>query len=232
MPHGARCGVRENAAVARIGRTLILTCAAAALGPAGLSAAASGAAPPAESCPPPNVAATTGSPAAGAAPAASSRIVACVGSQPITRATFAHWRSVTRHAERLRPRAAVEEVMGFLLSSEWVLGEARELGVVVSARDVRTSFDRVRQEQFPKRGELTAFLRSSGQTVADLLVRVKLNLLTERIQRRVVAGQQGATAQEQALSRFVSEFKSKWLARTYCLSAYAVSDCGHVQAVL
>jgi hypothetical protein len=122
--------------------------------------------------------------------------------------------------------------MGFLLSSEWVLGEAQELDVVVSASDVRTSFDRIRHEQFPKRGEFTAFLRSSGQAVADVLFRVKLSLLTERIQGRVVAGQQGATAQERALSSFVGEFKSKWLARTYCLPAYAVRDCGHVQAVL
>jgi hypothetical protein len=122
--------------------------------------------------------------------------------------------------------------MGFLISSDWVIGEAQALNVRVSDEEVRRRFDRIRHEQFPKRGEFKAFLKSSGQTVADLLFRVRGNLLSTRIQQRVVAGQHGASAQANALARFVSEFHMKWRAQTYCSAAYAVGDCGHVQAVV
>jgi hypothetical protein len=122
--------------------------------------------------------------------------------------------------------------MSFLISSDWVIGEARDRNIRVSEVEVRRFFDRIRRQQFPKRREFTAFLKNSGQTVADLLFRVRLNLLSTRIQRQIIAGQHGTPAQEHAIAHFVSEFKSKWRAQTYCAPGYAISDCGHVQAAL
>jgi hypothetical protein len=122
--------------------------------------------------------------------------------------------------------------MSFLISSDWTIGEAHALGIEVTAAEVRRAFDHIRREQFHKKGEFTAFLRSSGQTVADLLFRVRLNLLSARMQRQIIVGQHGAGAQEHAITHFVSEFKSKWRAQTYCAPVYALSDCGHVQPVL
>ncbi len=77
------------------------------------------------------------------------------------------------------------EVLGFLISSEWVLGEAANLGVKVSDKEVEKQFDTVKNEQFPKAGEFEKFLKSSGQTVSDLLLRVKLNLLSTKIQQKI-----------------------------------------------
>lgn len=122
--------------------------------------------------------------------------------------------------------------MGFLISSDWVIGEAQDLHLQVSAGQVRRTFDEARREEFPKRGAFQAFLKSSGQTIADLLFRVELNLLSMRIQARVLAGERTQRAKEQALAHFASEFHDKWRAQTYCATAYQVSDCGHIQAVL
>jgi hypothetical protein len=83
--------------------------------------------------------------------------------------------------------------------------------------------------QFPRHRAFKAFLRSSGQTVADLLLRVQLNLLSTRIQQHVLAGNHTGSSRQNTLARFVSEFEMKWRAQTYCLPAYAVHDCGHVQ---
>jgi SurA N-terminal domain len=204
-----------------------------------LASAAQAAQPPsAESCPPPGAVVGGGPPpspppAAIPSPPAASPIVACVGAQSITEALYAHWQNVAKRAGERIPskRALTEEVMAFLISSEWLIGEAQELGVQVSAQQVRRRFDHVRRAQFPKRGEFRRFLRQSGQTVPDLLLRVRLDLLSTKIQRRVMAGQHGA-ARERALAHYVSEFHSKWSARTYCAPAYAISDCGHVQAPL
>ena len=151
-----------------------------------------------------------------------------------TGAVFRHWVGVAKRAEgrHAKTHALIEQVMGFLISSDWLIGEAQNLHVYVSAEEVRHTFHRIRHEQFRKRGEFSAFLRRSEQTVGDILFRVKVNLLSTRILRQVVAGQHGTGAREDALARFVSEFDMKWRAQTYCSPAYAVRDCGHAQAVL
>jgi len=77
------------------------------------------------------------------------------------------------------------EVLGFLISSEWVLGEAANLGVKVSDKEVEKQFATVKNQQFPKAAEFEKFLKSSGQTVSDLLLRVKLNLLSTKIQQKI-----------------------------------------------
>jgi foldase protein PrsA len=79
-----------------------------------------------------------------------------------------------------------QETLGFLISSEWVLGEASSLGVKVSDKEVRKQFEKIKSQQFPKAAEFQKFLATSGQTVSDLLLRVKLNLLSSKIQQKIV----------------------------------------------
>jgi foldase protein PrsA len=79
-----------------------------------------------------------------------------------------------------------QEVLGFLISSEWVLGEASSLGVKVSDAEVKKQFEKIKNQQFPKSAEFEKFLKTSGQSVSDLLLRVKLNLLSSKIQQKVV----------------------------------------------
>jgi foldase protein PrsA len=78
-----------------------------------------------------------------------------------------------------------QEVLGFLITSEWVLGEASALGVKISDKEVKKRFDQIKSTQFPKPAEFEKFLASSGQTVSDLLLRVKLNLLSSKIQQKI-----------------------------------------------
>jgi foldase protein PrsA len=131
----------------------------------------------------------------------------------------------------MRVKETVVEVMGFLVSAAWVLGEAQQLGVDTGATAIRRDFDRIRREQFPKRAEFRRFLRESGQTIPDLLLRVRLNLDASAIQRHATAGKSGAAAQS-ALSEFVKSFRSKWRAQTACVPAYAIPECGVVEAPL
>jgi foldase protein PrsA len=79
-----------------------------------------------------------------------------------------------------------QEVLGFLISSTWVLGEASSLGVKVSDKEVKKQFEKIKAQQFPKAAEFQKFLKTSGQTVSDLLLRVKLNLLSSKIQQKIV----------------------------------------------
>jgi parvulin-like peptidyl-prolyl isomerase len=79
-----------------------------------------------------------------------------------------------------------QEVLGFLISSSWVLGEASSLGVKVTDKEVKKQFEKIKSQQFPKAAEFEKFLKTSGQTVSDLLLRVKLNLLSSKIQQKIV----------------------------------------------
>jgi hypothetical protein len=203
--------------------------------------ASSGAEVPSTACPPPAASPPPGAvpttPVAAAEPTPE-QVLVCVGAEAITGATYSHWLtvakaeagpSVKRH-HTASAKALQSEVLGFLISSEWVIGEAKDRGVSVSAAKIKGEFDHIRHAQFPKRREFQAFLRGSGETVADLLFRVELNLLSAGIQKQVEAGHHGAASKRRALSRFVNGFKVKWQAQTYCAAQYAVADCGHVQS--
>jgi foldase protein PrsA len=101
-----------------------------------------------------------------------------------------------------------QEVLGFLISSEWVLGEASSLGVKVSDKEVKKRFNQIKEQQFPKAAEFEKFLSSSGQTVSDLLLRVKLNLLSSKIQQKIVKAKSKVTHAQ--IKKYYEEHKSRF----------------------
>jgi foldase protein PrsA len=101
-----------------------------------------------------------------------------------------------------------QEVLGFLISSSWVLGEANSLGVKVSDKEVKKQFETVKSQQFPKAAEFEKFLATSGQTVSDLLLRVKLNLLSQKIQAKIVKTNGKVTQAE--IAKYYNENSSRY----------------------
>ncbi len=99
------------------------------------------------------------------------------------------------------------EVLGFLISSNWVLGEAAELGISVPDATVKKEFEKIKDEEFPKAAEFQKFLATSGQTASDLLLRVKLNLLSTKIQQKVVKSK--STVTKAQIEKYYRENKSK-----------------------
>jgi foldase protein PrsA len=112
------------------------------------------------------------------------------------------------------------EVMGFLLSSQWIIGEASSLGVKLSDAEVKKQFVKIRTQQFPSAAEFEKFLTSSGQTVSDLLLRVKLNMLSQKIQAKI-AKTKGKVTQAQ-IQKYYNENKSR----------YSVPEKRSVQVIL
>lgn len=118
-----------------------------------------------------------------------------------------------------------------MISSDWVSGEAQDLGIEVTEGEVARRFDRLERRQFPRSAEFRKFLASTGQTSSDLLLRVRLSMLSQRIQEHV-AGHGTARHRRRALKRFIEDFKRKWKAQTYCEPQYRVLDCGHTASPL
>jgi hypothetical protein len=188
--------------------------------------------------PAPSAASPTSTSSTGRYLPAPEEIVVCVGTREITGATFTHWAEIAEHSgpahrpPALAPdRTEMEQVLDFLISAEWVLGEAKDLGVKVTDEEVARHFDQLKRQQFPKNAEFQKFLASTGQTVSDLMLRVKLSMLSERIQKHVV-GHATARSQQRALMRFVKHFQRKWKAQTYCEPQYEIQDCGHTASSL
>jgi len=100
------------------------------------------------------------------------------------------------------------EVLGFLISSQWVLGEASSLNVKLSDAEVKKEFTKIKDTQFPKAAEFEKFLATSGQTVSDLLLRVKLNLLSAKIQKQIVK-EKGKVTQAQ-IAKYYNENKARY----------------------
>lgn len=101
-----------------------------------------------------------------------------------------------------------QEVLGFLISSSWVLGEAESLGVKLTDNEVHKQFAKIKQQEFPKAAEFEKFLSGSGQTISDLLLRVKLNMLSQKIQQKVV--KKKPTVSQAEVEKYYNENKSRY----------------------
>jgi foldase protein PrsA len=138
---------------------------------------------------------------------------ACIAHLAATQAAAAKGQPAPSNAKlksqcQVQYKALQQEVLGFLISSEWVLGEAGSLGVKLSDAEVQTQFTKIKSQQFPKPTEFQKFLATSGQSVSDLLLRVKLNLLSTKIQQKIVKSK--ATVTQAQIAKYYSENQSRF----------------------
>lgn len=92
-----------------------------------------------------------------------------------------------------------DQVVGLLVTYRWVEGEARDRKVSVSNADVQKSFQQQKKQSFPKEADYQKFLKQSGQSEKDILLRVRIDLLFSKIRNQVIKGKdQVSDAQLQA----------------------------------
>jgi foldase protein PrsA len=77
------------------------------------------------------------------------------------------------------------EVMQFLIQAEWVQQEAKAQGVKVTDKEIKRSFEDQKKQAFPNDKAYKQFLESSGMTEADILFRVKLDQLQQKLTQKV-----------------------------------------------
>jgi foldase protein PrsA len=78
-----------------------------------------------------------------------------------------------------------DQVLQFLIQAQWIQGEAADQKVKLSDKELKKSFDQQKKQSFPTEKEYTAFLKSSGMTQEDIDLRVKLDLLSNKIREKV-----------------------------------------------
>ena len=89
-----------------------------------------------------------------------------------------------------------DQVMQLLVSFQWIEGEAEEMNIKLSDAEVKKSFDQQRKQQFPKDADYKKFLKDSGQSEEDILQRVRLELLSNKIRDKIVKGKDRVTDQQ------------------------------------
>jgi foldase protein PrsA len=112
-------------------------------------------------------------------------VTAPSGVYTASQAEFDHWLDVSRRASG--GPGARAQVFQLLTSLVWVEGEAAEQGIVVTADEARDSLDDQVRQTFPNRRAFRRWLRRQHQTYADVLRRVRSDMLSTEIRRRVIA---------------------------------------------
>ncbi|HEY1457178.1 MAG TPA: hypothetical protein VGF15_01560 [Solirubrobacteraceae bacterium] len=162
------------------------------------------------------------SPAASQGSTSSADAVAYVSKTPIAKAGYEHWLAVERSLGGASSPS--HQALCFLITSEWVVGEAGARHITVSEAVVRQRFARVAHQSFPKAGELESYLAKSGETESDLLARIRVELLAQRIAAQVTAGK-SSSQRSSLLSSFERTFHAHWKKLTNCKAGYVMEDC-------
>jgi foldase protein PrsA len=94
--------------------------------------------------------------------------------------------------------AARDAAASFLITAEWLVGEAAEQGVTESEAEAESALASTEAEQFPTAATLAHFLVSSGETRADLLFRVRIEALLTKLRAKAAAGAAAVTPSDVA----------------------------------
>lgn len=148
--------------------------------------------------------------------------VAIVAGVPIAKASYEHWLTVERKLGASGNPS--HQALGFLITSEWVLGEASGRHISVSEAEVKKRFAQLVHQSFPKAGSMQKYLDKSGETEADLLARIKVELLASHIAAKVTSGKSGSE-RSALLTGFEHNFQTHWRRLTSCDPGYVMEDC-------
>jgi parvulin-like peptidyl-prolyl isomerase len=76
------------------------------------------------------------------------------------------------------------EVMQFLIEGYWYQADAYKMGIKYTAADLAKDFKTATKVQFPTTASLNAFLKSSGETKADILFQIRVSEIYKKLLAR------------------------------------------------
>lgn len=116
------------------------------------------------------------------------------------------------------------QALAQLLQREAIQQEAAERGIKVNQAEVRRTWNSTARRQFKTKRALRRFL--GGQRVADVLVQLRLQALSERVAEQVSKQAGGGKDGAKAVEEFQKDFQKRWQEKTACSGDYAAPGCG------
>jgi parvulin-like peptidyl-prolyl isomerase len=93
-------------------------------------------------------------------------------------------RAIPRKGER-QYEELQKAALGNLFDTIWIKGEAEELGIAVTSKQVAAQLAEIKKQNFRTEADYRRFLKTSHFTQADVNERVELQLLSTQIQQRI-----------------------------------------------
>jgi hypothetical protein len=127
-------------------------------------------------------------------------------------------------------RAIKAQAMGYVLSVQWVILQARQQGLHLSAAELHREFLRFRKEAFGSPARYLKYLHERGMVLSDTLYQLRRNVFVtwllpkfkERVKR---AGGGLKTYARLAFARYHG-----LIAKTSCKAGYVMEDCKEYRA--
>lgn len=118
-----------------------------------------------------------------------------------------------------------------VLEGVWIVGQAAEWGLSVTHREVSREAARIKKESFKNGAEFREFLREAHYTRRDVNERVEIQMLSVRLQERLVGRARRETSsrseERRVFEEFIDEFVERWRTRTICAPRYVVDRCSN-----
>src|SRR4051795_6730816 len=101
-----------------------------------------------------------------------------------------------------------DQTLQFLISSQWLTQEAAKRKITATDKEVKTTFDQQKKQSFPKEADYQKFLQTSGQSETDLIFRIRLSVLTNKLQQSIVKDK--ATVTDAAVQDYYNKNKQRF----------------------
>jgi hypothetical protein len=158
--------------------------------------------------------------------------VATVQGRSIGKDAVAHWMGIKRAegSSAATPSSADQlkhQALAFLITADWLEGEAAAAGITVSDAEIGASYRRLLQA---RTGQAFAeSLRRRGMSSADELRVLRLGAIAQRLRAKIKAhGSTPSAARGQAgISEFLTAYRQRWKQRTKCSPGYVIAECSN-----
>ncbi len=116
------------------------------------------------------------------------------GLSPITEAKFKHQLVQTAASAQVKPipkpgdekyEELKETAMGELLDAVWLQGQAEEMGIAVTDKEIAEELKKLKAQAFKTEKQYEDFLKEAHYTQADVNERVKIQILSTQIQAQI-----------------------------------------------
>ena len=115
-------------------------------------------------------------------------------------------------------QALRDQTVTLLVNDEWLIALARDAGVTASDAEVMRQFNRVKAKEFPTEAEQRQYLESRRLSVGDELFLLKIDLISQKLLKKL---QQGGSL---AAAKLTADAQ-RWTAKTRCRPGYVVEHC-------
>ena len=97
------------------------------------------------------------------------------------------------------------QVMDFLIKAYWYQADAHKMGINITPAQVQQALTKAKKSEFSTPAQFQTFLKTSGQTLNDILFRVRVNQIFEKL-----TAKHPSTVTQAAITNYYNSHKSQF----------------------